>query len=201
MTNSPDIASPEQKARRPFAPPWTKRELAGRLLWACVAPIFRFSPRLMWGWRRCMLRAFGANIGPGVRIHPSVRIMIPWNLTIGARGVIGDRAILYALGPISIGANAMVSQNAHLCAGTHDYRCDGMPLLKLPIEIGCGAWVCADAFIGPGVCVGEYAIVGARAVAVRDVPAATVVVGNPAIAVRKRELPANNTSGRSVDAD
>jgi putative colanic acid biosynthesis acetyltransferase WcaF len=77
-------------------------------------------------------------------------------------------------------------------------------LLKLPIEIGCGAWVCADAFIGPGVRVGEHAIVGARAVAVRDVPAATVVVGNPAIAVRRRELPASlvsNISGRSDDPD
>ena len=113
---------------------------------------------------------------------------MPWNLEIGASAAVGDRVNLYALGPITIGARATVSQGAHLCAGTLDISDPTRPLLKLPITIGSDAWVCADAFIGPGVTLGEHAIVGARAVAMKDVPAHTIVVGNPARQI-KRKIP------------
>jgi putative colanic acid biosynthesis acetyltransferase WcaF len=101
---------------------------------------------------------------------------------------VGDRAILYSLGEIAIHRGATVSQYAHLCAGSHDYRDPLLPLTKPPIVIGAGAWICADAFIGPGVVVGEMAVVGARAVAMRHVPAHAVVVGNPAEQVSTRLL-------------
>ena len=133
-----------------------------------------------------LLRLFGARAGAHARIHPSVRITMPWNLNIGSYASIGDRAILYALGSITVGANATVSQYAHLCAGTHDHLRPDMPLLKPPITIGAGAWICADAFIGPGVSVGEMAVVGARAVVVKDVAAHMIVAGNPARVVGER---------------
>jgi putative colanic acid biosynthesis acetyltransferase WcaF len=63
-----------------------------------------------------------------------------------------------------------------------------MRLLKPPIHIADDVWICADAFVGPGVTIGEGAVVGARAVAAKDVPAWTVVVGNPAKEIRKRVL-------------
>ena len=135
-----------------------------------------------------MLRLFGAQVASGVRLHPSVRIAIPWNLHIGAHAGVGDRAILYNLGRISIGASVTISQGAHLCAGSHDHRDPAMPLTKPPIRIGDGAWICADAFIGPGVSIGEFAIVAARGVAVRDVPPLTIVAGNPAREVGVREM-------------
>ena len=159
---------------------WSRRELAGRLLWALVAPLFALSPRPFWGWRRWLLRRFGATIDRRVHVYPSVRITIPWNIEIGDQSTIGDRAILYALGPITIGERVTVSQGAHLCAGTHDWRRADRPLLKVPITIGDDAWICADAFIGPNVSVGRGAIVGARAVAMKNVPEETTVVGNPA---------------------
>ena len=111
---------------------------------------------------------------------------MPWNLTVEDEVAIGDGAILYSLGPITIGSGATVSQFAHLCAGTHDYRRADMPLEKPPISVGEGAWICADAYVGPGVTVGDYAIVGARAVVVRNVAAHTIVAGNPARVVRER---------------
>jgi putative colanic acid biosynthesis acetyltransferase WcaF len=117
--------------------------------------------------------------------------MIPWNISIDAETAVGDRVILYALGPICIGRQATVSQGAHLCAGTHDHRRLDMPLVKRPISIGDGAWICADAFVGPGVSVGDYAIVGARAVVMKNVPMAKIVVGNPARILREREIIAN----------
>lgn len=166
---------------------WSRRELAGRVLWGLAQPLFAWSPRLIWGWRTALLRLFGARIGRQVRIYPSVRIMIPWNLDIGDYALVGPSVTLYALGPIAIGAQACVSQNAHLCAGTHDYRDPLMPLVKAPIEIGPSAWICADAFIGPGVRVGARAIVGARAVAMKDVPEGMIVGGNPAVALRPRD--------------
>ena len=158
---------------------WTMRENMARVLWATIQPAFRLSPRPCWGWRRGMLRAFGAKIGPQVHVHPTVRITMPWHLAIDAQAAVGDQVILYALGRIHIGARAAVSQHAHLCAGTHDRRDPARPLLKMPIHIGSDAWVCADAFVGPGVRIGAGAILGARAVAMKDLPAAHLGFGNP----------------------
>lgn len=109
---------------------------------------------------------------------------MPWNLEIGMAAAVGDRAILYALGPISIGERATISQGAHLCAGTHDLRDPARPLLKLPIRIGDDAWICADAFIGPGVTIGRGAVAGACAVIVKDVGEDCIVAGNPARLIR-----------------
>ncbi len=165
---------------------WTRKEQVGRVLWAAVLPLFRFSPRLCWGWRRFLLRRFGARIGREVQIHPKVRVEIPWNLEVGDWSAIGFDALIYNLGPVRLGQRVTVSQRAHLCAGTHDFRDAALPLLKPPIRIHDDAWICADAFVGPGVEVGPGAVVGARAVVVKDVPAWTIVAGNPAREIRKR---------------
>jgi len=167
---------------------WTRRELQGRVLWTMVTPLFRLSPRPLWGFRRWLLRRFGAQVGANVHVYPSVRITIPWNLEIGAETAVGDRAILYALGPIRIGARATVSHGAHLCAGTHDWRDPTMPLMKPPIEIGPDAWICADAFVGPEVTIGKGAIVGARAVVTKDIAPGTIVAGNPAREIGTRDI-------------
>ena len=157
------------------------------MLWALLArPLFALSPRPLWGFRLGLLRLFGARVGRDVHVYPSVRVTIPRNLALGEDVAVGDRPILYVLGAIEIGTWATVSQNDHLRAGSHDYHDPAMPLTKPPIRVGAGAWICADAFVGPGVRVGTLAVVGARAVAVRDVPAKTVVVGNPARPVGRR---------------
>lgn len=165
---------------------WTMKEQLGRILWGMAHPVFAWSPRQLWGWRRVLLRCFGADVGARAHIYPSVWITIPWNLTIGEEAAVGDRVTLYALGPIRIGRQVTISQGAHICAGTHDHKRPDMPLIKAPISIGDGAWICADAFIGPGVRISEGAIVGARGVVMRDVPAEAVVVGNPARVVGRR---------------
>ena len=175
-----DIAA-NRRARK-----WSRKELAGRVLWALVHPLFAYSPRPLWGWRRFLLRLFGAKIGHEVHVCQSVRISIPWNLTVKDYAAVGDRAILYALGSITLAERVTVSQGAHLCAGTHDYHAPSMPLLKLPIVVEHDAWICADAFIGPGVQVGSQAIVGARAVVTKDVAADAIMIGNPARFLRWR---------------
>ena len=133
-----------------------------------------------------MLRCFGGRIGRDVHIYPSVRIAIPWNLDIGEQSAIGDRAILYSLGPVRLGRQVTLSQYAHICAGTHDHTKPDMPLVKALVTIGDGAWVCADAFVGPGVQIGAEAIVGARCVVMKDVEPAAIMIGNPARLLRWR---------------
>ena len=134
-----------------------------------------------------MLRLFGAQVGADVHVYPTVRITIPWNLTLQDGCAVGDHAVIYALGSINIGARATISQYAHLCAGSHDWRDPAMPLLKPTIEIGADAWICADAFIGPSVKIGDGAIVGARAVVMKDVAPKTIVAGNPARKIGERD--------------
>lgn len=106
---------------------------------------------------------------------------------MGEGCAIGDRVILYALGPIAIGERATISQGAHLCGGSHDWRDTAMPLVKSPVSVGADAWICADAFIGPGVRIGARSIVGARAVAMKDVAEGAIVSGNPAQIIASRD--------------
>jgi putative colanic acid biosynthesis acetyltransferase WcaF len=167
---------------------YARAELFRRILWALARPLFRFSPRPCFGWRRFLLRLFGARVGKAVHIYASANVYFPWNLEIGDWSSIGEWALIYNLGPVRIGRNVTISQRAHLCAGTHDHRDPALPLLKPPIVVADQAWICADAFVGPGVTVGEGAVVGARGVAVRDVGPWQVVVGNPARVVGQREL-------------
>lgn len=102
--------------------------------------------------------------------------------------MVAEGVEVYNLGPIEIGSHTIVSQNAHLCNGTHDYRKADLPLIRPRMQIGSGVWVCADAFIGPGVTVGDNCVIGARAVVMRDVPAGMIAAGNPARVIRPREM-------------
>lgn len=165
---------------RNYAPSIQRR----RVVWSVIEPFFRASPQVCYGWRNILLRLLGARIGENVRLHPSVRVTFPWNLNISDHVVIGARTQLYALAKISIGSNVLISHGAHLCTGSHDYRQPNFPIAHRPIHIETGSWIAVEAFVGPGVTVGRGAIVGARAVAMHDVPALTLSAGNPAQVIR-----------------
>lgn len=182
ISNKLDVASC-RKLR-----PYSRDEYFLRILWALASPLFRFSPRPCFGWRRMLLRLFGAKVEPDAHVYPSARIYLPWNLVLGEESSIGEWVLVYNLGLVTIGDRATISHRAHLCAGTHDYRDPTLPLLRLPIEIGSQAWVCADAFVGPGRKIGEGAIVGAASVVVTDVPPWQIVAGNPARMIKNREM-------------
>lgn len=171
-----------------FSRKWSRKELVGRLLWGLIKPLFMFSPRPMWGWRRFLLRLFGANISENVHIYPSVIIVIPWNITVGKDSAIGDGVRLYALGPIEVGERVTISQGSHLCAGSHDWRVSEMPLIKSSIKVEDDVWICADAFVGPDVTIGMRSIVSARACVMRDVGSDVIAEGNPVSIRRKANL-------------
>ena len=172
--------------------PYPRREVLLRWVWAFVqATLFRWSPRPMHGLRARLLRLFGADIAePGqVVIFPTVKIMFPWRLVLAPRAMVGRDVTLYNLATITLRRGANVSQNCHLCAGTHDIMRWTMPLVTRPIVIGENAWLGADVFIGPGVTVGELCVVGARSVVVHDLPPRKICVGHPCRPVKDRPEP------------
>jgi len=169
--------------------PHSLRNRLARALWGIVwLALFRPTPRICHNWRRLLLRLFGAKIGRGVHVHSSARIWAPWNVQMGDHSCLGSDVDCYSVAPIVIGPHATVSQYCFLCTASHDIEQPDLPLVASPIEIGEGAWVAADAFIGPGVKVGVGGVVGARSSVFRDVAAWTVVAGNPARFLKQRIL-------------
>lgn len=183
-------AAGSRPAGAPKLPYRNRLSLSNRILrvaWGFVyALLFRPTPKPLHGWRRFLLRLFGATVASTAHPYPRCRIFAPWNLIMGDYSCLADDVDCYSVAPIRLGAHATVSQHAHLCAATHDYEDPEFTLLPRPIAIGDYAWVAAGAFIGPGVTVGEGAVVGARAVVTRDVAPRTVVAGNPARVVKHR---------------
>ena len=151
-----------------------------RALWGVVwVLLFRPSPRPFHSWRRLLLKLFGADIGPGCHIYPGARIWAPWNLSMAERSSLADGVNCYTMAQISLGKEAIVSQGVHLCTGTHDYTTKQFQLYAEPISIGAHAWIAADAFVMPGITIGEGAVIGARAVVCEDMPEWMVCAGHP----------------------
>ena len=165
-----------------------KKNKIGRLFWGiCYVLLFRpFGSSVFRKWRILLLRLFGAKIALSANVYASAKIWAPWNLHMGAYACLGPEVDCYNQGYISIGANSVVSQKAYLCASTHDITDPQHNLILKPIHIGDKVWIAADAFIGPGVSIGEGAVVGARSAVFKDVEPWAVVGGNPAKFIKKR---------------
>jgi putative colanic acid biosynthesis acetyltransferase WcaF len=145
-----------------------------------VLPAYRFK-----AW---ILRLFGAEIGEGVVIKPSVNIKYPWFLKIGEHSWIGERAWLDCTSPLTIGKHVVISQSVYLCCGTHDWEDPGMGSIQTPIVVEDGAWIAAFARIAGGVTIGQEAMVAMGAVVFTDCEARGTYRGNPAQRVGRRRI-------------
>lgn len=154
----------------------------------CWALLASWTPPPLRGWRALILRAFGARLGKGANVYASARIWHPGLLVMGDYATIGPRVTCYNQARVTLGAYALVSQDATLCAGTHDYEDAAFQLRTRPITLGANAWVAAEAFVGPGVTVGAGAVLGARGVAMKDLAPDTVYAGHPAVAIKRRRI-------------
>ena len=159
-----------------------------QLWWLVQATLFACSPQFMYGWRRWLLSLFGAKVGKGVLIRPSVKTTYPWKVTIGDFSWIGDDVVLYSLGEIEIGRNTVVSQRSYLCTAGHDYTQSDFPIFDKKICIGSQVWLATDVFVAPGVTIGEGTVVGARSSVFNDLPTMMVCVGSPAKVIKPREI-------------
>lgn len=156
-------------------------------LWRFVqATLFRWSPQVAYAWRRWLLRRFGAKIGRGVLIRPSVVVTYPWKLSIGDWSWIGDSVTLYTLGEITIGDNVVVSQHSYICSASHDYTVPGFDIFTKPVHIESEVWLASHVFVFPGVRIRHGAVLGARSLVLSEVPEMMLCAGNPAKAIRAR---------------
>lgn len=170
------------------SPVFSKRNKLVRTCWGVIYHLlFKLSPVPFFAYRRSILRLFGAKIGSGVNIYPSVKIWLPSNLELKARSSLGPRVQIYNQGRIVVCEDTIVSQGAYLCASTHDYNNPLHPLLLEPINVEKNTWICADAFVGPGVTIAEGSVVGARAVVMKSTENWGVYGGNPAIKLSERK--------------
>ncbi len=160
-----------------------------RVLWGFVwLFMFRPTPKVFYAWRNILLSVFGAKLGGRVYIYPSCRIAMPWKLTVGDNCCLGPNVNCYNIGGVVIGNNTTISQNVHLCSSSHDYTTRNMFQIFAEIVIKDQAWLCADAFIAPGITIGQGAVIGARSVVTKDVEQWNVVCGNPAKYVKQRVM-------------
>jgi len=166
-----------------------KPHFVKRVMWYLINhTLFRMlATRWLKGTRHALLRAFGAQIDSNALIYSSCTIFAPWNLVVG-RACIGPHTNLYNKAMIKIGDDCVVSQGAFLCTASHDTSSIMLPLIVAPIVMEDKSWIASEAFIGMGVTIAEGAVVGARACVYKDVAPWTVVGGNPAKEIRKREV-------------
>jgi putative colanic acid biosynthesis acetyltransferase WcaF len=161
----------------------------GRAAWTVVSgTLFRWSPVLCFGWRRLLLRLFGARLAATARVYPSCRIWAPWNLAMDDDACLGPDVHCLNVAAISVGAEVTVSFGTVLCTASHDIHRADRRLISGPITLERGAFLFAEAFICMNVTIGEGAVVAARAFVRRDVAAYEVVAGNPAQVVAMRQM-------------
>jgi putative colanic acid biosynthesis acetyltransferase WcaF len=158
-----------------------------QLWWIVEAVFFKFSPQFMYGWRRFLLRLFGAKIGKKVIIRPSVSLTYPWKVSIGDYSWIGDNVVLYSLGEIEIGNNVVISQKSYLCTGSHDYNKSAFPIYAEKIIIEDQSWIATDVFIAPGITIGKGAVIGSRSSVYKNIPPNKICVGSPAVVTGNRQ--------------
>jgi putative colanic acid biosynthesis acetyltransferase WcaF len=186
--NAADHIAPETAADPYLRPAFSLGDQLRRLVWnACWLVFYRTSPRPWHGWRSLLLRLFGATMGPHCHFYPKSRVWAPWNLICADQVTAADEAEIYNPAPVRMDSHSILSQGAYLCVATHDFDDPAFPLLAYSMHVGAYAWVCARASVGPGVNVGEGAVLGLGSVAARDLEPWGVYAGVPAVKVKERK--------------
>ena len=167
-----------------------RKHQAVRMLWNILWPLTTwFLPRsLGMGWKRSLLRMFGAKVHPTAQVYSSARIYYPANLTMEAYSCLADGVECYNVAPVTVGAHSTISQGTLLCTASHDITDSHHRLVTAPIMIEDQVWIGARAYRGMGVVVRQGAVVGATASVYKTVEPWTVVGGNPARFIKKREI-------------
>lgn len=159
-----------------------------QLWWITEKTIFAWSPQFAYGWRRFLLRTFGAKIGKGVLIRPSAKFTYPWKITIGDYTWIGEDCVLYSLGNITIGSHVAVAHRVYFNTGVHDYQNVDFTIDAHPLIINDQAWITNDVYLAPGINIGKGCVIGARSSVFKDMPEGWVCYGNPAQPIKKRNI-------------
>ncbi len=160
-----------------------------RVLWYFTNVLFFLNPWFpISSFKIFLLKIFGAKVGEGVIIKPSVNIKYPWRLKIGNYVWIGENAWIDNLADVEIGDNVCISQGAMLLCGNHNYKKSAFDLITGEIKLEDGVWIGAKSIVAPGVTCKSHSILAVNSVATKDLEEYTIYQGNPAVKVRKREI-------------
>lgn len=167
------------------------RDKLKNMIWRVVnISIFRITPpphlTLFRRFRALLVRLFGGNVSWQASLHPTANIDYPWHLTMAAKASLGEKSWVYAMAPISIGEYSCIGKDVYLLTGSHDIEKSTFDLIMRPISIGKGCWIATASTILPGITIGDYSVVAANSVVVKNVEPSTVVGGNPAKFIKKR---------------
>ena len=173
-----------------FSSPYSTKNRIKRIVWTICWNILAkpFPKSTANGWKRFLLQLFGAKIAKTACVYSSATVFMPWNLEMKEYACIASGVDCYNAALISIGPYVTVSQRAYLCTASHNISSSRHAQTQKPIIIKDKAWVAAEAFIGPGVTIGEGAVVGARGCVFKDIEPWTVVGGNPAKFIKQRTI-------------
>ncbi|WP_041584050.1 DapH/DapD/GlmU-related protein [Phocaeicola salanitronis] len=160
------------------------------MVWRIVnKTLFRFTPpylSLFRKWRVLLVRLFGGQVDWNASLHPTAVIDYPWNLMMREKASLGEKCWVYAMAPISIGELTCIGKDVYLLTGSHDIEKSTFDLVTKPIKIGKGCWIATAATVLPGIAIGDYCVVAANSVVIKNVEACSVVGGNPAKFIKKR---------------
>lgn len=156
-------------------------------LWIFVSSlIFRTSFIPFMKLKIIFLRSFGAKIGKGLVIKPSVNIKFPWKLTVGDNVWIGENVWIDNLDKVTIGNDVCLSQSTMLLTGNHDYTKESFNYRNAPIIIENGVWLGAKSVVCPGVICETHSILSVGSVATKKMESYGIYQGVPAKFIRER---------------
>ncbi|QNK76810.1 colanic acid biosynthesis acetyltransferase WcaF [Winogradskyella sp. PAMC22761] len=159
-----------------------------QLWWIVEKTLFACSPQFFYGWRRFLLRSFGAKIGKKVLIRPSVKITYPWKVSIGDYSWVGEDCVLYSLGNIMIGKHVAIAHGVYFNTGMHDHTKKKFDIGYKSVVVEDEAWITNDVYIAPGVHIGRGCVIGARSNVFKNMPEGFICYGNPANVIKKRNI-------------
>jgi len=160
-----------------------------RILWYFTNVLFFLNPlNPLSSLKVFLLRLFGAKVGKGVVIKPSVNIKYPWHLKIGNHSWIGEKVWIDNLADVEIGDNCCLSQGAMLLTGSHDYTKSTFNNITGVITLENGVWIGTQAVVYPDIRCKSHSILGVNSVAMKDLEEYSIYHGNPAVKISKREI-------------
>lgn len=158
-------------------------------IWGFVnATVFRWTPFFMRKTRVAMLRMFGAKVDWSCSISGDAEIVDPWNLTMGELSSIDKDCCIRCRGKVIIGKRCCISRGVDILTGSHNIFSQNFEMVTAPIVIEDNCWVATKAMIGKGVTIGEGSVIAAMSNVIKNVEPWTVVGGNPAKFIKKREM-------------
>ena len=152
--------------------------------------------------KTALLRELLGQAGEGAVVQPVFACDYGSNIRLGRNAFINYNCVFLDCAAIEIGDDLQMAPAVQLYTALHpldaETRRSGVEYAR-PIRISNDVWIDGGAIVLPGVGIGDGAVIGAGSVVTRDVPANSLVAGNPARLVRTLEGERPVRDGRLIE--